>query len=365
MQTWNQPRKRRLDSCSIDDISFVKHEYGKQKRPSQSIVYDPRPPSLRPTSDENVQSLRHELIRTGRNIALLHVLPCSEPVPESSLPSLPPPPPAVREKLVKTLQTKPQPVHLYDISTVCSKFLQSLRYTDEQRTNIEIATRQQSQSRRWFEERQFRITASKFSTVIKRKRQHTSLVNQLLYTTVSSSISSLQWGRQHEHDALQQYRQTLDGEHTLSNAGLFVDKCGYLGASPDGVVVDGSGRRVKIVEVKCPFNAKDKTIEEACKDNKAFCCGIVNGKPDLKDDHDYYYQIQGQMAITGVHECDFVVWTPKDLFVQTVKFDPDFWTDTCLPKLEHFFLFFLLPEIVFPKKPSPHDYSSHKSSMYL
>ena len=36
------------------------------------------------------------------------------------------------------------------------------------------------------------------------------------------------------------------------------------------------------------------------------------------------------MAITGIHihEYDFVVWTLIDLFVQTVKFDPDFWTDT-------------------------------------
>ena len=35
---------------------------------------------------------------------------------------------------------------------------------------------------------------------------------------------------------------------TLLNAGLFVDTCGYLGTSPDGVVVDGSGQRVKFVE---------------------------------------------------------------------------------------------------------------------
>ena len=87
-------------------------------------------------------------------------------------------------------------------------------------------------------------------------------------------------------------------------------KCGYLGASPDSIVVDGSGKPVKIVEVKCPFGARDQTVEEACKANKGFCCKISNGKPSLKFDH---YQIQGQMAITGIHKCDFAVWTPGDV----------------------------------------------------
>ena len=27
LQRWNQPRKRKLDSCNVEDIAFVKYEY--------------------------------------------------------------------------------------------------------------------------------------------------------------------------------------------------------------------------------------------------------------------------------------------------------------------------------------------------
>ena len=50
---------------------------------------------------------------------------------------------------------------------------------------------------------------------------------------------------------------------------------------------------------------------------------------------------------------DFVVWTTKDLFVQTINFDSDLWINTCLPKLKYFYYFLksciptcLLPMII-------------------
>ena len=49
------------------------------------------------------------------------------------------------------------------------------------------------------------------------------------------------------------------------------------------------------------------------------------------------------MAITGIHKCDFVVWTPKDVFVQNIPFDSQFWNDKCLPKLKYIFLLFCTP----------------------
>ena len=32
LQKWNQPRKRKLESRSVNDIPFIKHEYGKTKK---------------------------------------------------------------------------------------------------------------------------------------------------------------------------------------------------------------------------------------------------------------------------------------------------------------------------------------------
>ena len=92
--------------------------------------------------------------------------------------------------------------------------------------------------------------------------------------------------------------------------------------------------------------------------DNTFCCQIINGDPTLKPNHDYYYQIQGQMAITGVHTCDFVVWTPLNFLVITVPFNDDFWKSHCYPTLKDFYFNVMLPEIVFPKHPElPLDYS--------
>ena len=131
-----------------------------------------------------------------------------------------------------------------------------------------------------------RVTASKFGVVVKRKRQHTSLASQLLYSSVSPSVTALQWGRQHEQNALYQYNQTLSGDLTLTSAGFFVHECGYLGASPDSIVKDAAGQSVKLVEAKCPFKVRDKTVEQACNDDKSFCCNIINNMPCLRLDHD-------------------------------------------------------------------------------
>ena len=191
--------------------------------------------------------------------------------------------------------------------------------------------------KRWQQERQFRLTASKFGIVVKRRRNHTALAKQLLYTKVfSDGVSALVWGQQHEADALQAYKATLGSGSTVRDAGIYIGDCGFLGASPDGVVVDHSGDTVRIVEVKCPYKAREKTLEEMYND-KSFCCSITNGVPTLKQEHEYFFQIQGQMAMTGIQTCDFIVWTPFDFVVITVLFDQDLWNNHCYPTLKHFF----------------------------
>ena len=39
----------------------------------------------------------------------------------------------------------------------------------------------------------------------------------------------------------------------------------YLGASPDGVLVDKTGKMVGIVEIKCPYSAAKLSVQEACE----------------------------------------------------------------------------------------------------
>ena len=100
---------------------------------------------------------------------------------------------------------------------------------------------------------------------------------------------------------MQEYSQALPSTLSLSKAGIFIDESGYLGASPDGVIVDEAGHSIKHVEVKCPFSARDKTVKRACADSELFCCDIIDNNFQLKVDHEYHFQIMGQMAITGIH----------------------------------------------------------------
>ena len=111
LQKWNKPRKRKLDACAIDDITFIKHEYGKKKKLPQPLVYDPRPPSFRSISESRVQTLLQDLQKTGKDIALIHLLPTASSIDNPPSSSLPPSPPVVRERLLKHLQAQPQPLH--------------------------------------------------------------------------------------------------------------------------------------------------------------------------------------------------------------------------------------------------------------
>ena len=46
---------------------------------------------------------------------------------------------------------------------------------------------------------------------------------------------------------------------------------------------------------------------------------------NLKKDHSSYYQVQGQLGITGLQWCDFVILFQKGLIRKRIKFDKLFW----------------------------------------
>jgi len=53
-------------------------------------------------------------------------------------------------------------------------------------------------------------------------------------------------------------------------------------------------------------------MELACQD-PTFCFSVDGtGTYSLKQTHDYYYQVVGQLALSGAKFCDFIVWTKVD-----------------------------------------------------
>lgn len=101
----------------------------------------------------------------------------------------------------------------------------------------------------------------------------------------------------------------------------------YLAASPDAIINDNT-----LVEIKCPYTAKNKEISEESVSNLK----NVNDEMELDKSHDYYYQIQGQLFCSGRKECIFVVYTLKDMKTIKVHRNNTF-IEIMLQKLEKFF----------------------------
>ena len=70
-----------------------------------------------------------------------------------------------------------------------------------------------------------------------------------------------------------------------------------------------------------------------------------NRKVHLEKRHNYYYQVQGQLALLNLQWCDFVVWTRSGIHVERITFDRDFWSKQCLPQLKSFYTDVILPSV--------------------
>ena len=91
-----------------------------------------------------------------------------------------------------------------------------------------------------------------------------------------------------------------------------------------------------LLEIKCP---------QCDSSQNAKCLKTVNGQLKLKKGHEYYYQVQGQLGITGLRWCDFMVFCKDDWHIETIDFDQDFFNDMYV-KLSLFFSCFFLPSII-------------------
>ena len=206
-----------------------------------------------------------------------------------------------------------------------------LAYTDlngavatswEEALELEQETRGQAATRLWFDERRKRLTSSNFSKIVKRKKAVTPARIKNVFEPAAFESVFTTYGKNHEGPAKQQYLKQHPAHH-IHDCGLVVNpQFSFLAASPDGkVCVDGE---TGVLEVKCPFTARDITIAEAVERLPKFCLEKSGDTYSLKKNHDYYSQVQGQIMVTGVRFCMFVVYTRKDMFCARIEPDGSF-----------------------------------------
>ncbi|XP_012695271.1 uncharacterized protein LOC105911042 [Clupea harengus] len=225
--------------------------------------------------------------------------------------------------------------------------------------SVEIQTRGQSKNPKWFSWRQNRITASTAHRVShsrfvsgQSKTPPESYMTAILGEGSNIKTRAMAWGIEHEAQAALIYQRlkskTLGRPVKVQECGLFIDpQRAWLAASPDGIVEDKkTGERLLCLEVKCPYKHRENTVREACLQDSAFCLelGDEGQTYRLKTKHSYYTQVQCQMAVTGIHKADLVVFTLRETAVVPLTFDPKFWDDT-LAKLEKFYREGVLPRL--------------------
>ena len=76
--------------------------------------------------------------------------------------------------------------------------------------------------------------------------------------------------------------------------------------------------------------------------NNAFLKSTENGGPQ---EHHYYAQVQGELAIIDRELCDFVVYSNGKIIINRILADLDYW-NTLEQKLEAFYICNIIREIL-------------------
>jgi len=231
-------------------------------------------------------------------------------------------------------------------------FLQKIQVTQEQRKWVAEKTKDQRQNHFWGRYRRLRLTGSNFGKVLQaiERNKNTgrpfppSLFKSLKGEYNLQKRDAIIWGQMHEKTALAQY-QVATGNQVLQS-GLQLFPCGYLGCSPDGIVIpqDCSGNHGAL-EIKCPWKYRELTVKDMVlmeQEKNSLKDFFLTEDSNLNPKHSYWHQVQGEITSVGATWAHFVVWTKKDLHVTLVLKDPN-WESINIPKLSNFYLNVLLP----------------------
>lgn len=227
-------------------------------------------------------------------------------------------------------------------------FLQNLKKSSEERERIARETVLQSESSEWLELRRNILTASNFGRVIKRRPDIScqNMVKDLLYKKSIEHVQSIKHGKDSEKIALEQLSRQENVE--ILPCGLYIDPdVPYFGATPDGITNDGM-----IVEIKCPKTSHEVGLEKAVKEKKITFYKIKNDETwEINKQHNWFYQIQGQLHVTRKTKCLFGIWSGPNFPIKTevIKRDDEYWSTKMQKKLNDFYLHCLLPELIDPR----------------
>ena len=270
--------------------------------------------------------------------------------PASNFTSLPP-------TVLSLYQPKYKKLNPDQLQCKCKNvFEKEFVITPEESKFLFDSTILQSHSLFWFEHRRGRLTASKFGAICRTSvgKPSKSLLSEILHRKLVPKTKAIKWGMEHERAAIAAYVTYSSVKHPsikVHPCGLLVSPLApHLGATPDGIITCECCD-IGLLEIKCPYSVREKSPTTASYIEKTQTGFRLSRK------HDYYYQIQGQIAVFDYAYCDFVCWTQKGVFVERIFYDEKL-VSNIIPKLNLFFIEAVLPSVLcgtYKELPSSDD----------
>ena len=184
-------------------------------------------------------------------------------------------------------------------------------YKTDEIQAIDTATRRQNLNKNWYQMRKFLITASQFKTVCHSQNWTNTSLTMLSGPsfTNDNTPEHIEFGQRYESKARDQFFKVHSYKHKkckIEVPGLILNASyPFLGASPDGVLQCSKCSFKHLVEVKC-LSSKMNYQPSGSLVLNGICTKDDKGLLSIVKHHQYNYQIQGQMATTGISKCWFL-----------------------------------------------------------
>ncbi|XP_057310950.1 uncharacterized protein LOC130648858 [Hydractinia symbiolongicarpus] len=206
---WNQNFTRNVKAFKICDIIFYSH---KGKSPIKSYTRN----DMLPATSQEQSAFLADLSTESKKVVGLSLF---EEHQDAFVVNEPPP---VQRKLPSSL------LDLYvgnktfspkELEIECDKVIKNLKYSESDLCYIEEATRNQATSSTWYQQRAGRITGSIIHSVLHTNETNPAkiLMDKICQKKILSlNVTSLKWGRDHEHEALLLF-QEISTSDTVNN----------------------------------------------------------------------------------------------------------------------------------------------------
>ena len=222
-------------------------------------------------------------------------------------------------------------------STECfEQMVSHLSYDETEICKIEVATRGQYLNKTWYDARTGLLTASNFRLFCHCTDGSKTAADALQGSKLNEQFlpAPVKYGRDNEEKARQLFLKSHRYHHracSLLVPGFNISSAiPFLGCSADGVITCKQCGKF-LIEVKCMWS-KRKFHPRVGAVMSGICDKDKDGQLVLKANHKYYYQIQGQVAITGVLKAFLVLFINKAIESGPVECNADFW-ESCTERL--------------------------------